>query len=206
MFINKQTRGYYSTGGEQHSGRGDYLALFSWNKFKAADAVRATCVQCQCAAKAYAFRMNASNYMYTCGRYESGSDVRRAWEQAYNAMAHCAQHDAYSVDGPTYANGKDKLWAIVRSCALQQCGQFMMGTIRIGGVSITVSGPCGHDGLPLDLQELPASQRARLVEVPENVAAIYWADNGHNDVGSTAASALRNWAREYMAQQTGVKK
>jgi hypothetical protein len=136
MFISKSSHGYYR-GTEQHSGRGRYLALFSWNSFKA--------------------------------------------------------------DGPAparlaYDNGKPMLWATVRSCSLAQLGHFMMGTIVIGGKSITVSGPIGHDGLPLDYQDVPVAYRHLLVEVPADVAAVYWADNGHNDVGS-ARPILRDWAR-----------
>ena len=133
-------QGYYDRHGQQHSGRRQYLALFSWNRYKAAKEGQTQDVLC-------------------------------------------------------YPNGKPRLWAAVRSCALSQFGHFMMGTIRIGGKSITVSGPIGHDGLPLDLQDVPLTHHARLTEVPADIAALYWADDGHNDIGS-ARTALQQWAKE----------
>lgn len=145
MFIRKSHHSYY-VGTAQHSGRGEYLALFSWNTYKA---------------------------------------KREESEEEYFP-------DFQSPD-PRYPNGKPKLWACVRTTALSQLGHWMMGNIHIGGKSITVSGPIGHDGLPLDFQEVPKKFRSSLVEVPEDVATIFWEDNGHNDIGS-AREALMAWA------------
>jgi hypothetical protein len=177
MFISTRGRGYYGNDGQQHSGRGNYLALFSWNDFKAQDELRAACADCQAAH-------TAREAAIAAGRWE-----------AYNWAEHCNAHLGIrsGLPLPKYPNGKGKLWATTRACSLHQCGHFMMGTIRIGGKSITVSGPIGHDGLPLDLQDVPQAWRNKLVELPEDVATAFWGDNGHNDVGR-AAKPLREWA------------
>ena len=185
MFIRKSSHGYYR-GTEQRSGRGDYLALFSWNDYKAMDEVRAGCVDCKMLNLA---RNDAID------RWNDDPVTNAADHAAFDWPAACAEHRGIRTPGgePRYSNGKPKLWAIVRSCSLAQCGHFMMGRIRIGGKSITVSGPIGSDGLPMDYQVVPPKYRHLLTEVPEDIAAVYWADNGHNDIGS-ARDTVRDWA------------
>lgn len=207
MFIRKQRSGYYTNSG-QHSGMGDYLALFSWNDYKAMDEIRAQCIECQCASKAHAFWMKHM-HSYAYAVFGPGQDLINDWRafisDRFNAYTSCEKHrgirpdvciigDKAYMGAPKYKNGKPMLWALVRKCALSQCGQFMMGRIRIGGKSITVSGPCGSDGLPLDYQEVPASFRENLVLVPEDIAAAYWSNGGHNDIEYPAAKLLREWA------------
>ena len=187
MFI-KNTRGYYGTDGTQHSGRASYLALFSWNPFKAQDEVRDHCEYCQ----------HRKTFLHTARMiaptvYYSSADM-------FNAYESCTLHREVSARGPVYANGRPMLWAMVRKCALTQLGHFMMGSINIGGKRITVSGPCGSDGLPLDYQEVACKDRMRLVEVPEDVAEVYWNDNGHNDIGR-ARDTLRTWALNAFAKE-----
>lgn len=184
MFIRKHTHGGYR-GTEQVSGRGDYLALFAWNEFKAMDEVRIACSDCCMLTIARADAM---------ARWQTPEGTQ-ADREAYNWPQRCEKHDRISEPAPEkYPNGRPKLWALIRSCSLHQCGHFMMGTIRVGGVSITVSGSIGHDGLPLDLQAVPADYRDRLIEVPEDVATAYWTDDtGHNDVGAVRPT-LQSWA------------
>jgi hypothetical protein len=177
MFIRKRIGGGYDRYGQQWSGRGDYLALFSWNDYKAADEIRAACPTCTLRGSV---RQAA---------IDGGDHAANLWPRYCDD--HCGMHSGLPL--PKYANGYGKLWATVRSCSLHQLGHFMMGSIYICGKQITVSGPIGHDGLPLDLQDVPAAWRERLIEVPEAVAAVYWQDTGHNDVGS-AAPTLREWA------------
>lgn len=179
MFIRKQSHGGYR-GNNQVSGKGDYLALFSWNGYKAHEEITAKCIECKCARTAYLFnikvRSNQDNY---------------EWKRAWNAYQTCEEHrKTYSVPEPKYPNGKGMLWAIVRKSSLMQCGHWMMGTIRIGNKSITVSGPIGSDGLPLDYQDVPEAYRHLLIPVPEDIATEYWADNGHNDIGKALMAVL----------------
>lgn len=179
MFIRKSGMSHYDRHGQQRSGRGQYLALFSWNDYKALDEIRSDCAECQATALARQQKIDAGDY------------------QAYSANQYCSAHQGIrsGLGIPLYPNGRGKLWACVRACSLSQCGHFMMGQINVGGKYLTVSGPIGSDGLPMDLQEVPKAYRDRLVELPEAIAEIYWNDNGHNDVGS-AAGALRTWALE----------
>lgn len=187
MFIHKNRSGYYDAHG-QHSGKGEYLALFNWNRFKAMEEVQADCEYCQHRVSTLELtRTIAPTFMY--------QDAEHA-NALFNAYRSCSLHRDISVKDPEcYANGKPVLYALVRKCSMHQCGNFMMGAIRVGGKSITVSGPIGSDGLPLNLQELPKDHRLRyVVRVPEDIAAAYWDNNGWNDVDANAAKVLRNWA------------
>ena len=182
MFI-KNGHGYYDSNGQQHSGRGQYLALFSWNDYKAADEIRMACETCRRLKSARDAATGSPEWVERCAGYEMPD----------RCDTHTGVHSG--IEEPRYPNGNSRLWATVRVCALSQLGHFMMGTIRIGGKSITVSGSIGNDGLPLDVQEVPANWRDKLVQVPQDVASAYWTDNGHNDIGS-ARDPLRQWARE----------
>jgi hypothetical protein len=146
------------------------------------DEIIAACVDCQ-ALKAQYDHALANFTVHTLPR-----------EFSTKCAAHIGQYKS-GRDDHRYSNGHEKLWAIVRSCSLTQCGHWMMGSIRIGSARITVSGPIGHDGLPLDVQSVPIDWRERLTLVPEDIAAIYWKSDGHNDVGATSADVLRQWAR-----------
>lgn len=187
MFIRKHTSGGYDRDGQQRSGRGDYLALFSWNDYKALDEIKARCPDCWQARDARQAAIGDEHW------------------PAYVWRQHCQQHSGQIKSGlpiPTYGNGKPMLWAIVRQCSLSQMGHFMSGHIRIGGQSLYVEGPIGSNGLPLNYQDCPEGWRTKLTPVPESVAAVYWADNGHNDIGS-AAPTLRGWALETFQPESG---
>jgi hypothetical protein len=194
MFIRKTSHGYYDRNGSQHSGKGDYLVLFSWNDFKAMDEIRSACVECQNAKKAYAFntwRVRECGYLYM-----SISDLQKWANQVYNSYQSCEVHRSYKatpMPEHQYENGKPMLWAIVRQTAMHQMGHWMMGTINIGGHRMTVSGEVGSDGLPGDYQGVPVEHRVKLIQVPEDVATVYWNGNGHNEVGS-GRDALQQWA------------
>lgn len=179
MFIRKSGRGGYDRHGQQRSGRGQYLALFSWNDYKALDELRSECTDCRALWEARSLAIEAGDHT--------------AYARAYHCEAHQGIRSGLGI--PLYPNGREKLYACVRACSLSQCGHFMMGSIRIGQKYLTVSGPIGNDGLPMDLQDVPKDQRSRLVELPEAIATVYWSDNGHNDVGS-AGPTLRGWALE----------
>lgn len=89
-----------------------------------------------------------------------------------------------------------KLYACVRKVAMRQCGQFMMGSARVGDSTIILSGPYGSDGLPEDYDKLSASSRARFTLVPDAIADLYWhpEHSGHNSAGSEAR-AMVEYAR-----------
>lgn len=200
MFIRKRSRGYYR-GSEQCSGKGEYLALFSWNHYKALEELQAKCVNCQCAKRAQDWnRTHVHNP--TPDRLAFVQDWRAEAHRAFNAPIACLEHRSYARVANTYHNGAQKLWAIVRKASLRQCGHWMMGSIRVGGKSITVSGAVGSDGLPSNYQDCPEAYRHLLVEVPADIAKVYWADHGHNDVGSAAGRTLQKWALETFKGRT----
>lgn len=82
----------------------------------------------------------------------------------------------------------------VRKVAMRQMGHWMMGSARIRGVSITLSGTYGGDGLTCDvardLYELG-------VELPEELYEKWNKGGGHNSGGSEMP-ALREWAIQTM--------
>ncbi len=178
MFIRKSNRGYYGSDGSQHSGRGEYLMLFSWNNYKVLDALKEVCPNCQYRKVTLTLLRNKFT-----AYFHSDSETFNAWSNAYEA---CYQHREIGIPGPRYLNGREKLWAVVRTVAMHQFG-------HIGGKRLTVSGEIGSDGLPDDLQDLPEKCRAKLIEVPEAIAEAFWSDKGWNDVGQSR-HVLRQWA------------
>jgi hypothetical protein len=79
---------------------------------------------------------------------------------------------------------RDKLYACVRFCSMRQCGQWMMGFVRIGSQKLTVSGTYGSDGLPMELGKVLPENRKYLVEVPKELQDKFWAGGGWNSAGS----------------------
>ena len=75
--------------------------------------------------------------------------------------------------------------ALVRYVKMEQCGQFMMGTFRAFGKSITVSGSYGADGLLLDV---PKEVYDKAVVVPPELIEA-WAHGGGSE-----ALEMRRWA------------
>lgn len=113
--------------------------------------------------------------------------------------------------------GDRELRACVRFVAMEQLGHFMMGSVRIAGCSISLSGAYGSDGLPLNLdrhfiglneagqaqyrdftQEQKAAIWKQLTPLPTDLAETYWKSEGHNDAGS-AGGNIRKWAKEKIA-------
>jgi len=86
-----------------------------------------------------------------------------------------------------------ELYACVRKVALRQLGHFMMGTARIAGQSVTISGAYGNDGLPCDYETLTPAARAKLTPVPPDLTKAFWKGGGHNSAGREAP-AMREWA------------
>ena len=91
------------------------------------------------------------------------------------------------------------MYAIVREVAMEQCGHFMMGTARVYGHSLTVSGTYGSDGLPISLDRLPVKVqdkvRAEMVRVPDELYRAWAKGGGWNGSGSEGP-AMQAWARK----------
>ena len=85
-----------------------------------------------------------------------------------------------------------KIRAIVRKVALHQCGHWMMGTARIHGQSITLSGSYGGDGLTTDV---PTEVYNAGVPLPEELIKAWTNGGGWNSAGDEGP-AVRKWAIE----------
>ncbi len=96
------------------------------------------------------------------------------------------------------SENRRKLYACVRHVSLRQMGPWMMGSARIAGQSVTVSGSYGSDGLPGDYERLTLAARAKLVEIPAELTEMFWQGGGHNCAGNEAA-AMREWALKTLA-------
>ncbi len=91
------------------------------------------------------------------------------------------------------------LYAVVRSATLSQCGHWMMGSINLANLPVTVSGSYGGDGLPMDLAKLSEAQRRLLTRVPFDLAVEFWSGGGWNSAGKEAP-AMREWALANLKQ------
>ncbi len=90
--------------------------------------------------------------------------------------------------------GERPVYACVRTVVMRQFGAWMMGTARVGGRSLSLSGAYGNDGLPMDLSDLvPGRFFHRL---PDWLGHQYWCPRhqGHNGPGSEGG-VLRAWAQ-----------
>ena len=67
----------------------------------------------------------------------------------------------------------------------------MMGTARIGGQSITLSGTYGDDGLPCDYEKLGPVARTKLTELPAELTETFWAGGGHNDRSASSKDGIQ---------------
>ena len=111
----------------------------------------------------------------------------------------------------------NNLRAAVRFVHLHQLGHFIVGEFPIGEHRIMLSGPIGHDGLPLDNMcdayfpiarghrktELPHTivvDWHKLIELPVAVRGTYWNDKGHNDITKSAKYVLNAWALDNLKE------
>lgn len=88
--------------------------------------------------------------------------------------------------------------AFLRRVTLKQLGHFMMGEIKLSGVKLTVSGPCGSDGLPATVPEYVFSHG---YPVPERLTKM-WAESS-DDKPTNWQSEMRHWAN---ANETEIRR
>lgn len=84
-----------------------------------------------------------------------------------------------------------KIRACVRQVALEQMGHYMMGTARIGGESVTMSGSYGNNGLPTSVP--PQIHDKYCTLLPTELYELWSEGGGHNSAGSEAQQ-MRDWA------------
>ncbi|MEI6750349.1 MAG: hypothetical protein WCM93_14425 [Bacteroidota bacterium] len=80
--------------------------------------------------------------------------------------------------------------ALVRYCKMSQMGAWMIGKIRVKGISLMMSGSYGGDGL---LADVPMEVYNMGVELPAELVEAWNNGGGHNSAGSEAP-AMRSWA------------
>lgn len=112
----------------------------------------------------------------------------------YRGTEQCASRAPFlilvqSKDRPL---GRDNFRAIARKVALRQCGPWMIGTARIKGESIRISGAYGSDGLPCTVSE---KVFAAGVDVPGWLYDAWSNGEGWNSSGNET-NAMRAWAIE----------
>lgn len=110
------------------------------------------------------------------------------------SLKHCPVHSSEFKPFPQKELSR-KLYACVRFVALKQLGHWMMGTAKIGGQSVTVSGAYGNDGLPMDYEKLSPKARKHLVELPPDLTEKFWAGGGWNEAGAEARD-MHAWAKK----------
>lgn len=89
------------------------------------------------------------------------------------------------------------LKAIVRKASLRQLGHFMMGTVRILGHSLTISGGYGGDGLPMSVPTDIYEKKGILL--PQELYDAWNKGEGWNGPGREAG-AMRKWALEHLEE------
>lgn len=128
MFITSKSRSYARDGQQRASGK--FLAVFSHNGFKAEEQANPVVPGPALMDWIKADRATVCTCAGNPHYYQKSCPV------------HAVEYRVPEVP--------KKLYAVVRSCAMSQCGQWMMGTINIAGQRVTVSGSYGSDGLPMD--------------------------------------------------------
>ena len=91
-------------------------------------------------------------------------------------------------EGWAYRN--EPIKALVRKVALHQFGHFMMGSARVFGHRIPISGAYGSDGLP---RSVPQEVYDKAVLVPQELVDAWNKGGGWNSSGSEAP-AMQEWA------------
>jgi hypothetical protein len=96
--------------------------------------------------------------------------------------------------------GLSRVKAIVRYASLRQCGHFMMGSARIAGQRVTLSGAYGGDGLTRTVNHEVYAQG---IDLPGRLYELWNTGGGWNGAGSEAGE-MRAWALENFPQ--GVRR
>lgn len=190
MFIKKSQSGY-NRHGEQFA-RGSFLILFSHNQHKWEDKNNTPHFE----THGQSFEVvtgDGFTIQRTCHCAGSSHSYTKAEEIPPYYLKYCPVHGNEYKTAPAELEGK--LYACVRHVSLRQLGHFMMGSARIAGQSITVSGAYGADGLTSDYESLTKAAQTKLTEVPKEVAAQFWKGGGWNNAGPEAP-IMRKWALE----------
>jgi len=94
------------------------------------------------------------------------------------------------------------LRAIVRYVRMRQLGHFMMGSARVNGHSLTLSGSYGSDGLPMSVSDEVYEAG---VELPAELYTL-WANGGGWNSAGTEAGHMREWAKQTFPKPSKTQK
>jgi hypothetical protein len=95
--------------------------------------------------------------------------------------------------------GEMPIRAIVRFVKMEQVGHFMMGSVKIAGHEITLSGTYGDDGLTCTV---PTKVYLRGVPLPFELQEAWKNGGGHNEAGREGL-AMKKWALETFKKEKG---
>jgi hypothetical protein len=122
------------------------------------------------------------------GSYYTGSGEQHARRAPFLLLLQPKTEEEKEGDK---VNGNN-LRAVVRQVALCQLGHWMMGTARIKGESVTVSGAYGGDGLPKTVSRKVYEAG---IPLPKELYEAWNKGGGWNGAGNEAP-AMRKWACE----------
>lgn len=118
------------------------------------------------------------------------------------------QRDYFKDADGNYLSPKDRpdgyteIRAIVRKVALHQFGHWMMGSARVLGERIGISGAYGSDGNTCTVSE---KVFAEAVPLPKDLYDAWNKGDGWNSAGSEAP-AMRTWAHDNLDKLYRVKR
>ena len=88
---------------------------------------------------------------------------------------------------------EEPIKVLVRKVAMKQLGHWMMGSARIYGETVTVSGSYGSDGLPKTVPD-HIYDRA-VLQLPDELKELWNKGGGWNGAGSEAEE-IKKWVRK----------
>ena len=117
------------------------------------------------------------------------------------------QRDYFKDAEGNYLSPKDRpdgyteIRAIVRKVALHQCGHWMMGSARVKGERISISGAYGSDGNTCTVSEKVFQES---IPLPKELYDAWNKGEGWNGAGSEAPM-MRTWATDNLDRLYRVK-
>lgn len=191
MFI-RQSQSGYGRSGEQFA-RGSFLMVFCHNPYKWLDENN----EPHFAEHGQTFEVLNGEGVTVLKTCQCAGQSPHIYDEASKVPKYYLKH--CPVHGGEYKTMPSELWRVLYACvrhvSLRQFGHFMIGTARIAGQSVTVSGSYGSDGMPMDYEKLTPQARTKLVRVPDELTEQFWNGGGHNSAGKEAP-AMRQWALE----------
>ena len=105
-----------------------------------------------------------------------------------------------------------ELRCLVRNVRMDQLGNFMAGHAEVklpeeaDKLRISLSGPFGNDGLPLEVTKLeqglgkiPSRLWDMLTPMPSELSERYWCSNREDSTEAEAHKSIKSWARKNLA-------